>query len=180
MKVKNNLQHNLLVTMASAVCICIFANGCGSSGMEGYTNQWLYPEDVSTVYVKMFDNKGFRRGQEYVLTDAICKRIESQTPYKIVSDMDRADTLLSGQVGSIYSAVLSTDRYSGRPLQREVYANVTVTWTNLKTGQVLVNNETVSASSSYSSQLGQDFEYASNVAMNKAAQRVVELMETKW
>ncbi|MCK5564967.1 MAG: hypothetical protein KAJ07_06935 [Planctomycetes bacterium] len=177
---KNTLKYNLLVTIASVVCICIFANGCGSSGMEGYTHQWLYPEDVSTVYVKMFDNKGFRRGQEYVLTDAICKRIESQTPYKIVSDMDRADTLLSGQVGSIGSSVLSTDRYSGRPLGYEVYADVVVTWTNLKTGQVLVNNETVSASSSYSSQLGQDFEYASNVAMNKAAQRVVELMETEW
>jgi hypothetical protein len=178
--VKNNLKHNLILTITAAVLVCIFVNGCVSSGMQGYKNEWLYPEEVSTVYVKMFDNKGFRRGQEYVLTDAICKRLEAQTPYKIVSDIDRADSLLSGQVGSIGSSVAAIDRYSGSPLGYEVYANVTVTWTNLKTGQVLINNETASATATYSSQLGQDFEYASNVAMNKTAERVVELMETKW
>lgn len=166
--------------MIAAVLSCVLVVGCGTSGMKGYTNEWLYPEDVSTVYVKMFDNKGFRRGQEYVLTDAICKRIEAQTPYKIVSDIDRADTLLSGQVGALGNSVLATDRYSGRPLEYEVYADVTVTWKNLKTGQILINNETASATASYSSQLGQNFEYASNIAMNKAAERVVELMETKW
>lgn len=166
--------------MIVVVLACVFIGGCVASGTGGYTNGWLYPEDISTVYVKMFDNKSFRRGHEYVLTDAICKRIEAQTPYKIVSDIDRADTLLSGQIGGIGSSVLATDRYSGSPLEFEVYASVTVTWTNLKTGQAMINNETASASASYSSQLGQDFEYASNVAMNKTAERVVELMETKW
>jgi hypothetical protein len=152
--------------------------GCGEGGFEGYTNSWLVPSDVSTVYVKMFDSTGFRRGHEYTLTDAICKRIEAETPYKIVSNIDSAETVLSGTVG-ISMGVIAGDRYTGRPVEMETLATVTVSWKNLKTGEVLINNERVSASSTYSTQLGQDLSYAADVAVNRAAEQVVELMERR-
>ena len=148
--------------------------GCGS-----YQNSWLYPEQVQTVYVEMFDTTSFRRGHEFVLTDAICKRIESQTPYKIVSDRNIADSVLSGQLG-IRSSVLATDRYSAKPIEQETMVNVRVTWKDLKTGRLLIDGEKVYASSSYSDPLGQTFEYSVNRAVNKVAVRVVELMETPW
>ncbi|HRS72740.1 MAG TPA: hypothetical protein P5175_12940, partial [Anaerohalosphaeraceae bacterium] len=50
----------------------LLVGGCG-----GYQNSWLYPQTVRTVYVEMFDTTSFRRGHEYALTDAVCKRIES-------------------------------------------------------------------------------------------------------
>lgn len=162
-----------------AVLGCFFSTGCEPRGLKGYSNEWLYPEDVSTVYVEMFDSNGFRRGHEYMLTDAICKRIEAETPYKIVSDRDSADTVLRGRV-SIGAGILAGERHTGKPLETETLVIVTLSWKNLRTGELLINNETVSASSSYSSQLGQDFEYAARVSLNKAAQRVVELMEKKW
>lgn len=62
----------------------------------------------------------------------------------------------------------------------ESTVTVSVTWKNLRTGELLINNETVSASATYSTQLGQDFDYAAKIAVNRAAERVVELMETKW
>jgi len=159
--------------------VLLFLPGCNMD-KQGYTNEWLYPDDVETIYVKMFDSLSFRRGHEYVLTDAICKKIEAQTPYKIVSDMNLADTVLSGQILSIGSSVLATDRYSSSPLEYEVLAVVQVKWKNLKTGEILINNKTAKATGSYSTQLGQDFQYASNVAVNKAADRVIELMELPW
>ena len=169
---------------AALICVvtafCIGVTGCGRGGLSGYSNEWLYPDDVDSVYVEMFDSASFRRGHEYTLTDAICKRIEAETPYKIVSDRDFADTVLSGQIGSIGSGVLAVDRETGLPLEREVQFNVTVSWKNVKTGELLINNEMVTASSTYSSQLGQDFEYSAAVAANRAAERVVELMEEKW
>ncbi len=158
---------------------CIISGGCGMGGLKGYSNTWLYPDDVQSVYVEMFDTQSFRRGHEYVLTDAICKRIESETPYKIVSDRDLADTLLSGQL-SIGQGFLARDRYTGRALELEALATVSVSWKNLTTGELLVNNEVVVASASYSSQLGQDYDYASRVAVNRAAEKVVELMERDW
>jgi len=160
--------------------ICPGLSGCGRGGFSGYTNGWLYPSQVDTVYVEMFDSRSFRRGHEYVLTDAICKRIEAETPYKIVSDRDFADSVLSGQISSIGSGVLAMDRETGRPLEQEVQLRVTVNWKNLETGEFLIDNETVTASATFSSQLGQDFDYSAAVAANRAAQRVVELMEEAW
>jgi len=166
-------QIFIILTVAAAALLPVA--GCGG----GYQNSWLYPEQVQTVYVEMFDTTSFRRGHEFVLTDAICKRIEAQTPYKIVSDRNVADSVLSGQLG-IRSSVLATDRYSAQPIEKETLVNVRVTWKDLKTGRLLIDGEKVYASSSYSSPLGQTFEYSINRAVNKVAVRVVELMETPW
>jgi len=159
--------------------VLLFLSGCNMS-KRGYTNEWLYPDDIKTIYVKMFDTGDFRRGHEYILTDAICKKIEAQTPYKIVSDMNLADTVLSGRLSGLGAETLATDRYSGSPLEYEVLAIVTVKWKNLKTGELLINSKDAKATGTYSIQLGQDFEYAANVAVNRAADRVIELMELPW
>lgn len=169
-------QTAILVTVAILICS---AGGCTVGGIQGYTNDWLHPQDVSSVYVEMFDTRSFRRGHEYALTSAICKQIESRTPYKIISNRDTADTILSGQM-TIGQGVLSNERYEGRALEREVVVKVTFTWKNLKTGEILVNHETVTASGDYTDKLHQDFAYAAEVAVNRAAERVVERMETTW
>ncbi len=164
-----------MILLIAAVASLIPLNGCG----QGYQNSWLYPQDVKTVYVEMLDTSGFRRGYEYELTDAICKQIESQTPYKIVSDRNVADSVLSGRLG-IGTGILAGDPYTGRALQNESLVTVTVMWKNLKTGQLLIDNESVSASNSYSTQLGQTVDYSISRAANKAAQKVVERMQTPW
>lgn len=163
----------MFYTFAAGVLISLA--GCG----QGYQNSWPYPQQIQTVYVEMFDTNSFRRGHEYVLTDAICKRLEAQTPYKIVSDRNVADSILSGQM-TIGTSVLATDYYSGKPVEKETLVGVTVTWKNLKTGELLIGGEKVYASGSYSAPLGQTFEYSINQTVNKAAVRVVELMETPW
>ncbi len=174
-------RNEVLICMFACLTVIIAGVcGCGKSGLGGYTNSWMYPSEVDTVYVEMFDTRSLRRGHEYVLTDAICKRIEAETPYKIVSDRDFADSVLSGQLDGIGSGVLAMDRETGRPLEREVLLRVTVNWKDLETGNLLIDNEVVTASSTYSAQLGQDFDYSAGVAANRAAQRVVELMEEKW
>ncbi len=170
---KTQLLSIGLLTAVTALLVPL--NGCGG----GYQNSWLYPDDVTSVYVEMFDTGSFRRGYEYELTDAICKRIESHTPYKIISDREVADTILSGRLG-ISMGVLSGDRYTGSALEREALTTVTVTWKNLKTGEVLVDAVQVQGAASYSSQLGQTQNYAVSRAVNDAAQKVVELMETPW
>ena len=165
-----------MVLTASAAA---WLTGCGTGGLAGYQNTWLHPDDVSSVYVEMFDSSGFRRGYEFKLTEAVCKRIESQTPYKIVSDRNLADSVLSGTVGT-GSGVVAGDRYTGRALEREALVQVRVTWKNLQTGRLMLDNEVVYAAVSYSDLLGQTFDYSAGAAVNKAAQKVVELMEQPW
>ena len=168
-------------TLYAALCLCVLCLGlCGCDGMAGYSNESLFPEDVRSVCLEMFDNQTFRRGVEYELSDALAKRIEVDTPYKIVSDSDRADTLISGQIVSIGEFALSTDRELGTVLEKEVELRAVVNWKNLKTGQLMMDQLKVRASASYSQYQQQDFKYASTLAANKLARKIVELMERKW
>lgn len=151
--------------------------GCGAGG---YSNESLYPTDVRSVRLEMFDNRSFRRGVEYELSDALAKRIEVDTPYKIVSDKDRSDSVISGQLVAISETALTIDRDVARPLEREVVLTAVVTWKNLNTGKLMINNKTVTAAASYSEFQNQDFTYASALAANKLARRIIELMESNW
>ncbi len=154
-----------------------FAFFCGCTG---YSNKSLYPEEVGSVYVEMFDNKSFWRGVEYSLTEALAKRIETETPYKIITSRDRADTIISGQIVSIDQSWLTTERQTGRPMEKDVELRAVVSWKNLKTGEFLIENKSVSASAPYSEWQEQGFRYGSTLAANNLAQKIVELMEKQW
>lgn len=164
-------------TLTAGGVLAVLA-GCGAGG--GYTNDSLYPQGIESICVDMFDNRSFRRGVEYTLSDALVKRITSETPYRIVSDKNRADSVMGGQLVSIGDSVLTLEREIGRPLEKEVVLAAVVNWKDLKTGRLMVNNVTVSAAASYSEFQGQDFTYASTLAANKLAQKIVELMEDNW
>ena len=168
-----------LVCFMLTTAAALLLTGCGQGGLSGYQNSWLQPQDISSVYVEMFDAGGFRRGYEFTLTDAVCKRIEAQSPYKIVSDRSLADSILSGTV-TTGSGVLAGDRNTGTPLEQEALVQVCVTWKNLKTGRLMLDNQIVYASAGYSARMGQTFEQSADAAVNKAAQKVVELMERPW
>jgi hypothetical protein len=152
----------------------LFFAGCG-----GYSSKPLYSQDIKSVYVEMFDNTTFTRDLEYDLTDAVAKRIESETPYKIVSDRSKADTVLSGKITGIGSSPLTVERETGRALENQAEIFADFSWKNLKTGEYLLTNS-ASATASYSEFQQQGFNYASKAAMNKLAERIVEQMQTGW
>jgi hypothetical protein len=169
------LIRNAACALATCTIVLLLV-GCNG----GYSNASLYPEGIGTVYVEMFDNQSFRRGIEYELTDALAKRIEAQTPYKIVTSRDRADTVISGQIVQANESILSTERQVGRALEKNVELQAVVSWKNLRTGELLIDNKTVNASASFSEWQSQDFAYGSALAANSLAERIVEQMETGW
>jgi hypothetical protein len=175
-KTKREIRGTSCAAIAVALAVLISA-GCGGCG---YSNQSLFPRDVESIHIEMFDNRTFRRGIEYTLSDALAKRIESDTPYKIISDKDRTDSVMSGQLVSANESILTLERETGRALEKEVILSAVVNWKNLRTGRIMLNNETVTATASYSDLLHQDFTYASSVAANKLAQKIVEAMEDNW
>jgi hypothetical protein len=161
-----------------SVFLTLALNGC--AGMSGYSDESLFPQNIKSVRLEMFDNRTFRRGTEYDLSDALAKRIEADTPYKIVTSADRADTVISGQITDISESALSIDRELGTVLERELQIVATVNWKNLKTGELIIEHQSVTASASYTTLQNQDFQYASTLAANKLAEKIVELMETQW
>ena len=172
----SNHSNRLLACLAVILPLAI--GGC--AGMFGYSDDSLFPGDIKSVRLEMFDNETFRRGTEYELSDALAKRIESDTPYKIVTSADRADTVISGKITAIGESALSIDRELGNVLEKELQIAAQVNWKNLKTGEILIEGETVKASATYTGLQRQDFQYASALAANKLAEKIVELMETKW
>ena len=179
------MKKQILKITKKAVALAALALFCsvlvfGLCGCSGYTNQSLYPQDVQSICIEMFDNESFQRGVEYELTDALAKRIEAQTPYKIVSDKDRADAVISGKITSAATAVLTAERQTGRALEKEIGITAVVNWKNLRTGQLLLDNKKVSASAGFSEWQNQGVDYASTLAANKLAQRIVEEMEIEW
>lgn len=168
-------SYKVLVFLRSYALVHFILGFCGCD----YSNESLFPETAGSVYVEMFENQSYWRGVEYELTDALAKRIEVETPYKIVSSRDRADTVISGQV-SIGQSILSIEREKGTALEIEVELQAVVNWKSLKTGELLIDNRSVAASASYSGLQSQDFRYASTLAANNLARRIVELMEKEW
>lgn len=155
--------------------------GCGSGGiLDGYTNEPLFPEQLSSVYVEMFENQSLWRGVEYELTDALAKRIEAHTPYKVISSRDRADTIISGRLSAVGQGVLVAERETGRALEKEVRLEAVVSWENLQTGELLIDSRAVGAAATYSEWQNQGFNYASTLAANNLARKIVELMEKDW
>jgi len=179
---KNNSRYIYYKPAILLICFCIalvpLLYGCDF--LKGYSNQSLFPNDVESVFLKMFDNQTFRRGVEFELSSALSKRIETETPYKIVSSSDRADTVMSGQIISLGELVITTERETGRVLEKEVEISAVVNWKNLKTGELLIDNRIISSSASYSEYQKQDFQYGSSLAANNLAAKIVELMESKW
>ena len=178
----------MLRSLSPDVLLCSSAGGscaltlslCGCADLSGCSNESQFPQELDSICLEMFDNQSFRRGVEYELSDALSKHIEVDTPYKIVSSTDRADTVISGQIISISESALSIERETGRLLEKEVKLQAIVNWKNLKTLELLIDNELVSASASYSEYQQQDFKYASSLAANNLARKIVELMERKW
>ena len=176
---KKNLEmHHFAFFFSLITAACLGFCGCG--GMRGYSNESLFSEDMGSVYVEMFENQSFWRGVEYELTDALAKRIEAETPYKIISSRDRADSVISGQIVQVSQSVLSSERETGRALEKEVELQAVVNWKNLKTGELLIVNRSVSAKASFSEWQNQGFNYASALAANNLARKIVGLMEEEW
>ncbi|MGA2915611.1 MAG: LptE family protein [Sedimentisphaerales bacterium] len=170
---------------ACPVRFCIYLIGVFSaalffSGCSGYSSKSLYQPDIKSVYVEMFDNTTFWRDLEYDLTDAVAKRIETDTPYKIISDRSKADTVLSGKITSIGSSPLTLEPQTGRALENQAEVTADFTWKDLKTGQYLLPNSTATATASYSNFQDQGYDYATKVAANKLAERIVEQMQVGW
>ena len=167
--------------MNSPVCRLVFLIAAALiAGCSGYSNQSLYSQDVKSVYVEMFENTTFRRDIEYELTDAIAKRIEAETPYKIISDRSRADTIISGEITGLSASTISIEPETGRSIENQAEVIASFNWKNLRTGEYLVENTEVTAAAGYVEFQQQGFANAAKVAVSRLAERIVELMQKEW
>jgi hypothetical protein len=145
----------------------------------GYSMQRPFPEDVKTVYVEMAQSREFRRELEFMLTEALVKRIQMDTPYRI-ADRDRADTVFSCEILEVQSRGLADDQETDQP--REVASNIIVRyrWKDLRSGKMLVERPRFVYTSSYIPLVGESFNKGMIRGMDGLAEQMVESMENPW
>ncbi len=160
-----------------------FTAGCATWGIGP---AGLYPSEIRTVYVPMFESASFRRNLGEQLTEAVVKQIELRTPYKVVPNA-RADSVLSGRITGETKRIL-IESPTDEPRELQVNLEVQVSWVD-RSGQVLrppgsvpmpPELVTIGASASAVPEVGQSIATAHQQAIDRLARQIVALMETPW
>jgi predicted small lipoprotein YifL len=152
----------------------------------GYTVGNSYQPDVQTVYVPIFENQTFRRGYEYQITEAVQRKIQSRTPFRLAKGAD-ADTRLTGTIKKINKSVLGTTQ-NDDPRNLNLQFIVEVTWEDMRSGQILsqqqvpINADVVQliSQASFAPEVGQSLATATQRATDELANQIVQLMEAPW
>lgn len=136
-------------------------------------------ERIRTVALDVFQTREFRRGLELQLTEALAKRIEAETPFKLAKK-DRADTILTGEIIEVRQATIGRDFRTVTPRETTASVIVSFQWKDLRSGEVLMDRPRFVQAVDYVRPVGEDFHHASQRAMDRLAERIVEQMESEW
>ncbi len=165
-------MNRLLLTLASLVAL-VGLTGCG------YSSDDLFRTDVKTVYVQMFDTREFRRDLEFMLTEAVKKRIATDTPYRI-APKEKADTILKGEVLEERQAAFAPDFRSRQPRDMQMTLIVRMEWKDVRTGRILVNRPLLLQGVDYLPPAGETEKFAQQKGIDRLAARIVAQMYNEW
>ena len=170
-------QCRAVILFASLVCAMPVLPGCGYTVGNGFN-----PE-IRTVSVPIFENDTFRRGIEVQLTEAVQKEIQKRTPYRLAKGLD-ADTRLTGKIVQTRKDVLGENRFDD-PRELQISLMVLMKWENLRTGEVLAQQEVplspnaipLSSQADFAPEVGQSLATGTQDSLNQLARRIVNMME---
>ena len=157
----------------AVVAVLMVAGGCR------YSTTRPFDHDIQTVHVETFTSQEFRRDLEFQLSEALVKRIEQDTPYRIAS-RDEADVLISGEILRVQNRAFGNDLDTDWP--REIGSSVVVRYRvqDLRTGKILVEHPRFLHQASYVPSIGETFDEGMLRALDGLAERIVESMEEPW
>lgn len=166
------MNRNYLSITALGLAV-LAAAGCS------YSTDPPFRSDVRSIAVKPFGSKEFRRRIEINLTEALKKRIQMDTPYKL-RDEKVADTILTGEVLDVREGTLGRDFVFNRPRETALTLTVRFQWKDLRTGRILVNRERWTQTFDFSRPVGETEWTGLQGAIDRMAETIVEQLECDW
>lgn len=159
-----------------------------STGCANYRwgTQGLYRSDIRTIHVPIVRSDSLRPDLGVRLTEAIQRRIEERTPYKIVSD-STADSTLVCRLTSDSKEVV-TENANDDPRVLRTVLTVDCSWTDRR-GLVLMENRILppgetsfyfAQNASMVPEAGQSIVTSQQRAMERLADHIVDQMEARW
>ena len=179
----SNYITRSVMSTSFAMLLLASAPGCAAYHVG---NRSLYPADVETVYVPVFQSSSFRRDLGERLTEAVIKEIERRTPFKVVGTPN-ADTMLTCKIVGDMKHLLFQTR-NDDPREMEVDLHVQVNWTDRRGNTlreshgIAVPPECVSmtGTSEVVPEVGQSIATAQQEAIVRLSRQIVSLMEIPW
>jgi len=166
-----------LISVLGIAVLTAAVGGCG------YKIGTLHRTDIKTIAVPVWTRGHgvYRRGLEVDLTEAIIKRLQLDTKYRIC-DEAQANTRFTGRLENVHQQSLTINTDTGTSRELEATFTVSFTWTDLRNGKELVKREAFPATGRYvpPNPFNQTFFTGSREAIDQAAQRIVEQLETGW
>jgi hypothetical protein len=147
----------------------------------GYSLRAPYDTNVRTIYVPTFRSVSFRRDVQFQLTELVQKEIEKRTPYKVVGNIEEADTILEGTVNYADKNII-VENTDNLPRQLTATIQATVNWIHNppldyeKTRDPTVVSDTVY----FAPELGETTATAFYRVCQDLATQIVDMMEEPW
>ena len=172
--------RSLLLLLVASVLAC---TGCAS---YRYGAASLFRPGIRTVHVPVVRNETFRHDLGVRLTEALVRKIEARTPYKVTGDPN-ADSVLQCRVVREGKRVL-TETKTDDPRALDAAITVRANWFS-RNGEVLMQNSIVPTGqfaidfgqdSRFVPEAGQSIDTATEAAIEKLADRIVSQMEFRW
>ncbi len=164
--------------MRAALFAALLVAGAATLGC-GYTSDAVFRTGIQTVYVQPFESRTFRRDFEFLLTEAVKKRIASDTPYR-VAPRDKADTILRGEVLDSPQAAYAPDFRSRQPREKQMTMVIRLEWKDARTGRILVDRPLLLQAVDYMPPVGESEEFAKQKVVDRMAARIVAQMYNEW
>ena len=164
------MQRSVAILFSLAM---LAATGCG------YSTHRPFSTDIQSIHVEMFHSKEFRRELEFRLTEAIVKRIEMDTPYRI-APRNTADAVLTGEILNVDNRTFGDD--FDKDLPRETGSTIVVRYRlqDMRSGDILVERPRFVYQTSYIPPVGETFSQGMTRGLEGLAELVVESMESDW
>lgn len=171
-----------VLAMVGGACVgAALLGGCSADPSAGYSFASTYDESVKTVSVPIFANETFETGLEAELTEAIVKRIQRDTPWKVTAT-DAAETRLSGSITDAEMRTISRTRGTG--LVQELTYEITVdfAWRDNRSGEVLVERRSFTGVGAFvpARGTGERQEVGRREAIEELARDIVAELRADW
>ncbi len=178
-----------LKSLLSFVVCALFTTsfGCCFAGYNVGPNG-LYSENIQTIFVPMVEADVYREAMGERLTEALCKKITEQTPYRLAGPRD-ANAELSVRIVAENQYVSALNRYDDTR-QKNVQVSAFAILRARGSGAVLAQTEriplnsvggaTIDGQSYLVAEMGQSTATAQQEAIDKLAEQIVGLLEIGW
>jgi len=173
-------RRSLVMACGVSVCLVVsLLSGCG------YMIGPAHDPAITSIEIPTFENDTYRRGLEQMLTEAVQKEVVKRTTMRIVRGPG-AQTKLTGRIVDAQKSVLGETMFDD-PRELQLSLIVEVKWQDMRTGQIIedgipIDAETVAlfSQADFAPEVGQSTATAVHDSVQRAARRIVDLMEMPW